>query len=139
MGDIDLDAVVLEERFFTGDKGGGDIQVREDDHGITDYTTGRFDIHDRVNHFMGDVPISLQNRVAVEAAYMVEALTSVRSMHAMQKTEIAPLVHDKYKSFIHMTPLQRFTDTTVRIKMVKKYFRAKSNSPDGFYTKSAMS
>ena len=139
MGDIDLDAVVLEERFFTGDEGGGDIQVHEDDYGITNYTTGQFDIHDRVNHFMGAVPISLQNRVAVEVAYMVEALTSVRSMRAMQKTEIAPLVHDKYKSFIRTTSLQRFTDATVRIKMVKKYIRAKSNSPDGFYTKSAMS
>jgi hypothetical protein len=32
---------------------------------------------------MGAVPISLQNRVAVEAAYMVEALTSVRSMRLL--------------------------------------------------------
>jgi hypothetical protein len=82
-----------------------------------------------------DDPISLQNRVAVEAAYMVEALTSVRSMCAMQKTEIAPLVQEKYKLFICMLPLQRFADATMRVKMVEKYFRAKSNSPDRFYTK----
>jgi hypothetical protein len=84
---------------------------------------------------MGAVPISSQNRVAVEVAYMVEALTSVRSMRSMRKAEIAPLVHDKYKSFVRMIPLQHFADATVRVKMVKKYFRAKSNSPEGFYTK----
>ena len=108
VGDIDLDAVVLEERYFSGDDEGGDILAHEDEdnYGITDYTAGQFDIHDRVNHFMGAVPISLQNRVAVEAAYMVEALTTVRSMHAMRKTKIAPLVHDKYKLFIRMIPLQ---------------------------------
>jgi hypothetical protein len=135
VGDIDLDGVVLEEHFFSGDDGGGDIQLREDDYGITDYTAGQFDIHDGVNHFMGAVPKSLQNRVAVEAAYMVEALTSVMSMRSIRKTEIATLVHDKYKSFIRMIPLHRFADATVRVKMVEKYFRAKSNSPDGFYTK----
>ena len=135
--DIDLDAVVLEERYFSGDDEGGDILAHEDEdnYGITDYTAGQFDIHDRVNHFMGAVPISLQNRVAVEAAYMVEALTTVRSMRSMRKTEIAPLVHDKYKSLIRMIPLQRFADATVRVKMVEKYFRAKTNSPEGFYTK----
>ena len=37
VGDIDLDGVVLEERFFSGDDGGGDIQLREDDYGITEY------------------------------------------------------------------------------------------------------
>ncbi len=52
---------MLEERFFSWDDGGGDIQVREDDYGITNYTTGQFDIHNRVKHFMGAVPISLQN------------------------------------------------------------------------------
>ncbi len=103
VGDINLDAVVLEEHFFSGDDIGGDIQVREDDYGISDYTAGQFDIHDGVNHFMGAVPISLQNRVEVKAAYMVEALTSVRSMRAMRKTEIAPLVQEQYTLFIGTT------------------------------------
>jgi hypothetical protein len=125
VGDIDLDAVVLEERFFSGDEGGGDILARKDDYGITNYTAGQFDIYNRVNHFMGAVPISLQNRVVVEAACMVEALTTVRSMRAMRKTEIAPLVHNKYKSFIRMILLKRFVNATMRI----------SNSPDGFYTR----
>jgi hypothetical protein len=129
-----LEAVLLDERFFSGDDGGiADDAI--DEYAITDYTAGQFSIHDRISHFMGAVPISLQNRVAVEAAYMVEALTNVRSMRSMRKTEIAPLVHDKYKSFIRMIPLQRFADATVRVKMVEKYFRAKSNSADGFYTK----
>jgi hypothetical protein len=135
VGDIDLDAVVLEEIFFSGDDRGGEIQVREDDYGITDYTAGQFDIHDCVNHIMGADPISLQDRVTVKAAYKVEALTSVRSMCAMRKTEIAPLVQEQCTSFICMLPLQRFADATVRVKMVKKFFRPKSNSPDGFYTK----
>jgi hypothetical protein len=133
-----LEAVVLDERFFSGDDGGiADDAVDEyaDEYAITDYTAGQFSIHDRISHFMGAVPISLQNRVAVEAAYMVEAVTQVRSMRSMRKTEIAPLVHDKYKSFIRMIPLQHFADATVRVKMVEKYFRAKSNSADGFYTK----
>jgi hypothetical protein len=56
-------------------------------------------------------------------------------MRAMRKTEIAQHVQEKYKSFIRMLPLQRFADATVRVKMVEKFFRAKSNSPDGFYTK----
>jgi hypothetical protein len=135
VGGVDLDAVALNERYFLGDDGGVDIKDREDDYGITDYTAGQFDIHNRVRHFMCGVPISLQNRVAVEAAYMVEAVTTVRSMCSMQKTEIAPLVHDRYKSFIRVIPLERFANATVRVKMVKKYFRAKSNSPEGFYTK----
>ncbi len=56
-------------------------------------------------------------------------------MRAMRKTEIAQHVQEKYKSFICILPLQRFADATVRAKIVEKYFRAKSNSPDGFYTK----
>ena len=106
-----LEGVVLDERFFSGDDGEiADDAV--DEYAITDYTAGQFSIHDRINHFMGAVPISLQNRVAVEASYMVEAVTQVRSMRSMRKTEIAPLVHDKYKSFIRMIPLQRFADAT---------------------------
>ncbi len=120
VGGVDLDAVALNERYFSGDDGGVDIEDREDDYGITDYTAGQFDIHNRVRHIMRGVPISLQNRVAVEAAYMVEAVTTVRCMRSMRKTEIAPLVHDRYKSFIRVIPLERFADATVRVKMVEK-------------------
>ena len=46
---------------------------RIDDYAITDYTANQFDIHERVAHFMERRPISTYNRIAVEAAYMVEA------------------------------------------------------------------
>jgi len=141
--DGDADALALA-RYFEGDEGGDEggggneedfPDGGGDDYCITDYTAGQYDIHERVKHFMAAVPISLHNRVAVEAAYMVEAVTTVRSMRSMRKTEIAPLVQDKYKSFIRALPLDRFADASVRVKMVEKYFRAKTNSADGFYTK----
>ena len=47
---------------------------------------------------MGHVPaISSQNCVAMEAAYMVEAITLVRSIQSMQESEIAEKALDKYK------------------------------------------
>lgn len=53
-------------------EGGGAV------YDITDYTANEYDIHERIGHFMGGIPISNQNRVAVEAAYMIEAATLVK-------------------------------------------------------------
>ncbi len=49
---------------------------------ITDYTADTYDVHERTAHFMvmERRPISSANRIAVEAVYMIEALTTVRSM-----------------------------------------------------------
>ena len=112
-----------------------DKEDEEDQFAITDYTASQFDMNERVDHFMGRVPISSQNRVAVEAAYMVEAITLVRSMRSMRKSEIAEKAQDKYKSFIRGIPLSCFADASVKADMTERYFRSKSNSPEGFLTK----
>jgi hypothetical protein len=92
-------------------------------------------IEERIIYFMGHVPIPANNCVALEAAYMVEAITLVRSMWSMRKAEIAVLVQDKYKSFICALPLSCFADASVKVKIEEKDFRAKSNRPDEFSTK----
>lgn len=66
---------------------------------------------------------------------MVEAITLVRSMRSMRKSEIAEKVLDKYKSFISGIPLSRFADASVKMDMTERYYRAKTNSPEGFLTK----
>ena len=66
---------------------------------------------------------------------MVEAIILVRSMWSMRKSEIAEKAQDKYKSFIRGIPLSRFADASVKADMTERYFRSKSNSPEGFLTK----
>jgi hypothetical protein len=80
-------------------------------------------------------PISAYNRVAVEAVYMVKALSILKSMRTMRKPEVVQHVQDKYKLFIPAISLNRFADASVKIKMTEKYFHAKGNSADGFLTK----
>ena len=121
----------------TGD-GGRDEDAHtalSDYGGITDYTANQFDIHERVAHFMEGRPISAYNRVAVEAAYMVEALTLVRGMRTMRKPEVAKHVQDRYKALIHDIVPAQFADNYIKVKMEEKYFRAKGTSADGFLTK----
>jgi hypothetical protein len=102
---------------------------------ITDYTADTYDIHERTAHFMERRPIAASNRIAVEAVYMVEALTIVKSMKTMRKPEIAQRVQDKYRSFIHAIPLERFADRSLKVTMEAKYFRAKGESADSLLTK----
>ena len=75
---------------------------------ITDYTANEYDVNERTAHYMERRPISAANRCAVEAVYMVEALTLVKSMRTMRRQEIAERVQDKYKSFIRSIPIDRF-------------------------------
>jgi hypothetical protein len=118
-------------RYFCGEDG-----EDEDEYAITDYTASQYDINKDMSHFMGHVPISLNNCIAVEAAYIVEAITLVKSMQTMKKPEIAAAAQDKYKAFIGALPLSCFAeDASVKVRMADKYFRAKSNSPEGFLTK----
>jgi hypothetical protein len=99
---------------------------------ITDYTADTYDIHERTAHFMERRPIAAaSNRIAVEAVYMVEALTIVKSMKTMWKPEIAQRVQDKYRVFINAIPLERFSDSSLKVTMEAKYFRAKGMSADG--------
>jgi len=127
---------------FDGGMGGGvDDIVSPCEHDvlppeqITDYTADTYDIHERIAHFMECRPISALNRVAVEAVYMVEALTMVKSMKTMRKPEIAQRLQDKYKAFIKAIPLERFADRSLKVTMETKYFRAKGMSADGLLTK----
>ena len=124
--------------------GGGAASVggrvnREDDYfddfGITDYTANQFDVHERTSHFMERRPITDKNRVAVEAVYMIEALTLVKIMKTMRKPEVAQHLQERYKGFICSIPLTRFSDASIKVKMEEKYFRAKGTSADGLLTK----
>ena len=80
-------------------------------------------------------PISAVNRTAVEAVYMVEALTIVRSMKTMRKPEIAAKLQAKYKELVRSIPHERFSDSTLKVMMETKYYRAKGTSADGLLTK----
>jgi hypothetical protein len=103
---------------------------------VTDYyTADTYDIHERTAHFMERRPIAASNRITVEAVYMVEALTIVKSMKTMWKPEIAQHVQDKYRAFINAIPLERFSDRSLKVTMEAKYFRAKGMSADGLLTK----
>jgi hypothetical protein len=102
---------------------------------ITDYKANKYDVHERTAHYMEHRLISSYNRVAVEAVYMVEALTRVKSMKTMRKPEIAQRVQDKYKAFIQAIPLDCYADSSIKVMMEAKYFRAKGTSADGLLTK----
>ena len=102
---------------------------------ITDYTADTYDIHKRTAHFMERRPISVINRCAVEAVYMVEALTIVRSMRTMRKPEIAAKVQGKYKELIRNIPIERFSNSSLKVMMETKYYRAKGSSADGLLMK----
>jgi len=128
--------------FDGGRVGGGvdDIVGTSEEHEelpplMTDYTADTYDIHERTAHFMERRPISASNRVAVEAVYMVEALTTVKSMKTMRKPEIAQRLQDKYKAFINAIPLERFSDRSLKVSMEAKYLRAKGGSATGLLTK----
>ena len=121
--------------------GGGGVGGRDDDglqlpsYEITDYTANQYDVHERTAHYMERRPISASNRIAVEAVYMVEALTLVKSMRTMRRQEIAERVQEKYKAFIRSIPIDRFSDSAIRSMMQEKYYRAKGTSADGLLTK----
>jgi hypothetical protein len=130
------------EPVLGGGMGGGsdDDDVGREIHAlpaydITDFTAKQYDVHERTAHYMERRPISSYNRVAVEAVYMVEALTLVKSMKTMRKPEIAQRIQDKYKAFIQAIPLDHFADSSIKVMMEAKYFRAKGTSADGLLTK----
>jgi hypothetical protein len=84
---------------------------------------------------MEHCPITDKNRVAVEAVYMIEALTLVKSMKTMHKPEVAQHLQERYKGFIRSIPLTCFADASIKVKMEEKYFHAKGTSADGLLTK----
>jgi hypothetical protein len=80
--------------------GGGAASVELPPFQITDYTTDTYDVHERTAHLMERRPISAANRIVVEYVYMIEALTTVRSLKTIHKPEIAAKVQAKYKELI---------------------------------------
>ena len=121
--------------FPCNEVGGGAASVEFPPFEITDYTADTYDIHERTAHFMERRPITSANRIAVEAVFMIEALTTVRSMRTMRKPEIAAKVQAKYKELVKSTPLERFSDGNLKMMMETKYYRAKGTSADGLLTK----
>ena len=53
----------------------------------------------------------------------------------MCKPEIAAKVQAKYKELVQSIPLERFSDSTLKMMMETKYYRAKGTSADGLLTK----
>jgi hypothetical protein len=85
---------------------------------------------------MGRIPITSNNRMAVETVYMIEAYTIVRSVKTMKKPDVAMKVQATYKELINLIPTNRFSDFGLKDKMLQGYFRAKTkNSPAGLLTK----
>jgi hypothetical protein len=101
----------------------------------TNYTANQYDVHERTSHFKERRPITDKNRVAVEAIYMIEALTLVKRMKRMRKPEVAQHLQERCKGFICSIPLTRFSDASIKVKMEEMYFRAKGTSTDGLLTK----
>ena len=53
----------------------------------------------------------------------------------MRKPEIVQCVQDKCRAFINTIPLERFSNSSLKVTMEAKYFRAKEMSVDGLLTK----
>ena len=113
---------------FTGDDG-------SDTGSMNDYSANNYPLNERVSFFMERRAIASNNRAAVEAAYIIEALTLVRSAATMKKPDVALKVQETYKSLIHAIPNNRFADDGIKTKMLQGYFRAKKNSPAGMLIK----
>ena len=133
----------LDNVSFSGDgfNLGGDASVAEgasegdDDFGISEFTTEQFEVNERCSYFMNRVPISNDNRAAVEAVYMIEAITIVRSGNTLRKPEQATKIMATYKGLIANIPDNRFGNCKLKDDMLTGYFRAKTGSASGLQGK----
>jgi hypothetical protein len=71
----------------------------------------------------------------LEAIYMVEALTLVKSMKTMRTPEVAQRLQEQYNGFIREIPLTHFADASIKVKIEEKDFHAKGSSADGLLMK----
>jgi len=128
------DSVVGNIQFVHSD---GEIEPGEEEEwgDINKFSSSDFPINERVSFYMGRVPISNDNRQAVEFCYMVEAESLVRSQNTLKKPELAAKLLEKYKQLISEIPSNRFGDFGLKELMVKGYFNCKSGSAGGFMTK----
>jgi hypothetical protein len=80
---------------------------------------------------MGGIPISSDNRQAVEFCYMIEAESLVCSQNTLKKPELALKLFEKYKKLIIDIPSNRFGKFGLKELMVKGYFNYQSGSTGG--------
>jgi hypothetical protein len=116
----------------------GDEEDDDDDYGgtgITEFTSDQFEVNERCSYYMNRVPISHENRKAVEFVYMIEADTIVRSQNTLSKPELAVKLLEKYKQLIAAIPANRFGDDGLKATMCKGYYRAKLGSAGGLQDK----
>jgi hypothetical protein len=102
-----------------------------EDFGISEFTTDQFDVNERCSYFMERVPISNDNRAAVEAVYVLEAYTLVKSQNTLRKPEINAKMLETYKGLIEAIPGSRCADFAVKSTMLKGYYKAKTASAKG--------
>lgn len=127
-----------DEDFYSTGFGIGDDEDDEEKSqtlSINHYSSDQYDLNERVSYFMERRLIVSPYRSAVEAVYMVKALSIVRSQKAMKKPDIALKVQEIYKELIKSIPEDRFGELGLKQKMMQGYFRAKKNSPAGILAK----
>jgi hypothetical protein len=107
----------------------------DDDAGITEFTSDQFEVNTSCSYYMDRVPITSDNRQAVEFVYMIEACTIVRSQNTLRNPELASKLLDKYKQLIFAIPANRFGEAGLKEAMCKGYYRAKKGSAAGLMDK----
>ena len=128
INDHDVDDEILFESGIGDDE---DIE----DFAITEFTSDEFEVNERCRYYMDNIPISSDNRAAVEFVYMIEADTIVRSQNTLRKPELAAKLLEKYKQLISLIPPGRFGECGLQAAMCHKYFKAKKSSATGLQEK----
>ena len=103
--------------------------------GITEFTADQFEVNERCSYYTNHVPITHDNRLAVEFVYMIEADTLVRSQNTLRKPELAAKLLEKYKQLIAAIPVNQFRDAGLRQTMCLTYYRAKKGTAGGLQDK----
>ena len=138
---VTVETAITEENSVVGniqfEHDDGEIEVGEEEEwgDINEFSTSEFPINERCSYYMGRVPISADNRQAVEFVYMVEAESLVRSQNTLKKPELAAKLLEKYKQLIAEIPFNRFGEFGLKESMIKGYYNCKSGSAGGFMTK----
>ena len=128
INDHDVDDEILFESRIGDDE---DIE----DFAITEFTSDEFEVNERCRYYMDNIPISSDNRAAVEFVYMIEADTIVRSQNTLRKPELAAKLLEIYKQLISLIPPGRFGECGLQAAMCHKYFKAKKSSATGLQEK----
>jgi hypothetical protein len=130
-----IDDIGPDGVFFEHGNDHDDDDDDEETGDINDYSADEYPINERTSHFMDRVNISTSNCAAVECVYMVEAFTLVRDQKQMKRLQVAEKVQAKYWQLITAIPISTFADTTLKPKMIEKFYHAKSGSASSFLDK----